>query len=313
MEYEKQNQIIEYSQNKNVPKKNYIIPASILIFVIIFAGVGVYMMGLRVANQQEKEVSVNSEDSGLEEKVLPIKGVVLPAIWGDLGVKLTLAGGIDAQRFKTIYNDRGEFTEEYKNLLFGKSDSKLKMTMENAGYLLNLFWALGLTNKNPILDSGEMVDPVYGGAQNFASTAGWTVAKDNPMNHYSRHSFFNLTNEQQVVVDKVSRGIYRSCCDNSTHFPDCNHGMAMLGLLEWMASQGVSEQEMWATALAVNSYWFPDTYISIATYMKNRGVDWKDVDPREVLGINYSSISGYKKILNEITASTENRGGGCSV
>ena len=87
------------------------------------------------------------------------------------------------------------------------------------------------------------------------------------MDHYNRHIFFKLTPEQQALVDKVSRGIYRPCCNNSTHFPDCNHGMAMLGFLELMASQGVSEQDMWKAALAVNSYWFPDTYINIATYI----------------------------------------------
>ena len=67
---------------------------------------------------------------------------------------------------------RGAFTDEYKNLLFGQNDGKLKITNENAGYLLNLFWALGLANKNPILDTGEMANPAYGGAQNFASTGG---------------------------------------------------------------------------------------------------------------------------------------------
>ena len=120
---------------------------------------------------------------------------------------------------------------------------------------------------------GMMVDPKYGGAGNFASTGGWTISKSSPMDHYSRHSLVVLTEEQQILVEKISRGVFRPCCGNSTHFPDCNHGMAMLGLLELMASQGVSEQDMWKTALIVNSYWFPDTYITLATYMKNKGVD----------------------------------------
>ena len=59
------------------------------------------------------------------------------------------------------------------------------------------------------------------------------------MNHYSMHRFIVLTPEQQALVEKVSKGIYRPCCGNSVYFPDCNHGMAMLGLLELMASQGV--------------------------------------------------------------------------
>ena len=87
--------------------------------------------------------------------------------------------------------------------------------------------------------------------------------------------------------------------------------MAMLGLLELMASQGASEKEMWKTALVVNSYWFPDTYLTIATYMKNKGVEWKDVSPQEVLGINYSSASGYAQIASKVTMPKQQSGGSC--
>ena len=126
--------------------------------------------------------------------------------------------------------------------------------------------------------------------------------------------FFALTPEQQALVDKVSRGIYRPCCGNSVHFPDCNHGMAMLGLLELMASQGVGEQEMWEAALTVNSYWFPDTYLTLATYMKGKGVAWKDVNPQEMLGIQYSSAQGYARIAAQVSTPASSGGGsGCAV
>ena len=140
------------------------------------------------------------------------------------------------------------------------------------------------------------------------------MAVGDVMNHYNRHIFFELTVEQQALVDKVSRGIYRPCCNNSTHFPDCNHGMAMLGLLEFMASQGVNEQDIWEAALAVNSYWFPDTYITIATYMKAKGVEWQDVSPQEMLSFDYSSSSGFRNISSQVTAPSSSRSGnGCSV
>ena len=311
---------IEYKVQEK-PKKiddRLIIPISIIISGIIIAVAMIYnTKNLILQTQITKNTSVQEsvrQISALEEAVLPSDGVVLPVIWGDLGAKLVSAGAIDADKFKAIYEQRGVFTNEYKNLLLGQNSGNLKMTKDNAGYLLNLFWALGLTSKNPVLDSGEMKNPAYGGAQNFASTAGWTMAKGDPMNHYSRHIFFVLTSEQQTLVDKVSRGIYRPCCGNSTNFPDCNHGMAMLGLLEIMASQGVSERDMWKTAMAVNSYWFPDTYLTIATYMKNKGIDWKDVNPQEILGINYSSAQGYAKIASRVVQPREQQGGsGCGV
>src|SRR3989344_2575711 len=292
-------------------KKDYILPASILLGAIIIAGGWMYK-----ANVQKGSFAVKSEESPvskLEEKVLPSLGVVLPVTWGDLGAKLASVGAIDDVKFKAIYAERSAFTDEYNDLLSGQNDDKFKITKGNAGYLLNLLWALGLAGKNPILDSGEMTDKAYGGAQNFASTGGWTIAEGNPMDHYSRHLFFNLTSEQQSLVEKVASGIYRPCCGNSTHFPDCNHGMAMLGLLELMASQDTSEQEMWNAAIAVNSYWFPDTYLTIATYMKDKGVDWEDVNPREMLGASYSSASGYARIASQVVAPQQNGGGGCSV
>lgn len=295
-------------------KKNYLLPASILVSTVVFAGSWIYTAGLESQrNQTAIQPRAEVAASALEEKVLLAEGVILPVVWGDLGKKLVDAGAIDAERFKAIYDQRGEFTEEYKNLLLGENKVKLKITKDNAGYLLNLFWALGLASNNPILDSGEMKNPAYGGAQNFASTAGWTMAKGNPMDHYSRHKFFLLTPEQQALVDKVSRGIYRPCCGNSTHFPDCNHGMAMLGFLELMASQGVNEQDIWNAALAANSYWFPETYLTLAAYMKNRGVDWENANPQEILGINFSSASGYQKILSESKSFQLKNSSGCGI
>ncbi|MFA6392674.1 MAG: hypothetical protein WCW54_01110 [Candidatus Paceibacterota bacterium] len=292
-------------------EKNYILPGSILLAAIIIGGSLVYATNKGTPSSTKEEVQV----SALEQKVIPAKGVTLNVKWGDLGVKLTESGAIDADKFKALYKDRGQLTDEDKRLLEGIGNGKIKITNENSGYLLNLFWALGLANKNEILEKGEMMDPKYGGAGNFASTGGWTIAKGGAMDHYSKHVFFNLTPEQQALVDKVSRGIYRPCCGNSVHFPDCNHGMAMLGLLELMASQGASEQEMWSTALTVNSYWFPDTYVTIATYMKSKGVEWKNINAQEILGADYSSSQGFANIKTQVTQpeSTQQKGGGCDV
>jgi len=303
-------------EEKSNEVKN-LLPGSIFISSIILASAWIYKAESKTRIEPEKnrpEHTEKSTSSVLEEAVLPSGGVILPVTWGNLGSRLASVGAIDAEKLEALYVERGEFTEEYRALLLEQSRGRLKMTEENSGYLLNLFWALGLASKNPILDSGEMKDSRYGGAENFASTAGWTIAKGNPMEHFSRHKFFNLTPSQQELVEKVSRGIYRPCCGNSTHFPDCNHGMAMLGLLELMASQGVGEEEMWKAALAVNSYWFPDTYLTIAAYMKNKGVEWQNVEPREMLGAKYSSAQGYAKVASQVVAPRGQSGGsGCGV
>jgi len=292
--------------------KEYSLQMSIVVTALVFAGAWIYTAGLKDRMQQKANVAVNQDEalmSGLEESVLPSEGVILPVVWGDLGKKLADTGIIDETKFKAIYEQRGTFTDEYKNLLLGENNGKLKITKENSGYLLNMLWALGLANKNSILETGEMINPIYGGAQNFASTGGWNLARGNAMDHYSMHKLFILTLEQQALVEKISVGIYRPCCGNSTHFPDCNHGMAMLGLLELMASQNVSEQDMWKTALVVNSYWFPDTYMTIATYMQNKGIEWKDVSAQEILGADYSSARGYQNIASQIVVPKRQQNG----
>ena len=259
----------------------------------------------------------------LEAAVLPSNGMVLPAVWGDLGSQLVEAGVIDAEKFEKLYASRGGMSEEDKKLLYGKDNGNLKITQENSGLLLNLLWALGLGNKNEILEKGPMM--TYDGktpaspagalakAGQFASTGGWTLARGDTMNHYSMHRFVDLTPEQEELVKRVSQGVYRPCCGNPTHFPDCNHGMAMLGLLELMASQGISEQDMYKSALAVNSFWFPSNYLTIAKYLEAKGFTWDKVGPKAILGANFSSGSGYAQIRSEVEPVKPKSGGGCGV
>ncbi|MCL5795125.1 MAG: hypothetical protein M1338_02105 [Patescibacteria group bacterium] len=305
-----------------IPQKNSFdgvpLPIAIIIAGALLAGAWVYNTKIKIPDNQRK-ITVASQKipkTILEEKVLPTEGITLPVTWGDLGKKLVSSGAIDEEKFRALYTGSRQFTDEYEQLLSGDNNSKIVINEDNAGYILNLLWALGLSNANPVLtDSKEMMNPSYGGAANFASTGGWTVAVGGAMDHYNRHIYFKLTSEQQALVDKVSQGIYRPCCGNSTHFPDCNHGMAMLGFLELMASQDVSEQDMWKAALAVNSYWFPDTYITIAAYMKEKkGVKWSDINPQKILGFDYSSGSGFRNISSQVTAPSSSRSaGGCGV
>lgn len=289
--------------------REYSTPLSILAAGALIAMTVYYGPGNRAPN-----ASARNTQAQLQESVLPTDGILLPITWGDLGAKLVEVGAIDPDKLVALYKDQGGFPAAYQKMIEQNASEKIVITNWNSGYLLNLLWALGLANKNPILeDENEMMNLAYKGAGNFASTGGWTLARDSAMNHYNMHALMTLTSSQQALVDRVSRNIYRPCCGNSTHFPDCNHGMAMLGLLELMASQGVSERDMYKTALTVNSYWFPETYLTIATYMQQKGVAWGNVSPKEMLGAPYSSSSGYQDISSRVTLPEARQGGnGCS-
>ncbi|KKU81802.1 MAG: hypothetical protein UY09_C0028G0008 [Parcubacteria group bacterium GW2011_GWA2_47_8] len=240
-------------------------------------------------------MAMTYRDRQLVEFVVPRAGAIIPVKWGDLGKQLVDAGVIDIAKFEELYASRGGIPDEQRALLTG------------------VIWAFGLGNKNGILEEGLMVTASSGDASGFASTGGWPVATGNVMDHYSAHPFVTLTVDQQELVARVAAGTYRPCCDNPTHFPDCNHGMAILGLLELMAAQGASEDEMYRAALWVNSYWFPDTYLTLAKYFAERGVAWEDVDPKTVLSSVYSSASGYQQVLAEIRPVQYNQGGSCGI
>ena len=179
---------------------------------------------------------------------------------------------------------------------------------------LNLLWAFGLANKNQVLESGPITDTRYGGPTNMASVGGWTVTTGSVMDHYNKHALTTMTSDQQALVEKIAKGIYRPCCNNSTYFPDCNHGMAMLGLLEYLASQGATEDQMWNAAITANMSWFPDQYQTIAQYLKIKGVDAKSVTPQMLLGAEYSSGSGFSRIAAQVPQTQQQKGGGgCGV
>jgi len=286
-----------------------------LVSVFVFAQVFEVNIDVRSRKEirQEERLAMLTDDSKIKEVVLLSEGVTLPAKWDNLGKQMVESGVIDADAFEAIYAQRGGLDVGEQALLYSEGNGELRINEENSGTILNLLWAFGLSNKNSILEEGPMQDPQYGGADRFASTGGWSLAKGNVMDHYSGHEFVKLTSEQQALVEEVSKNIYRPCCGNSTYFPDCNHGMAMLGLLELMAANGANEAEMYDMALKVNSYWFPDTYLTIAKYFGERGVSWDEVDSKNVLGDSYSSGFGFSKILAEVEPVQSGGGGSCGV
>ncbi len=240
--------------------------------VIFFFGLFIFT---RFLSPHTSKISENAATGpSLESLVLPADGVILPIKWDNLGKQMIETGVIDEKNLSALYAERGGVPEEMKQALSSNAPEEIKITKANSGVWLNLLWGFGLSNKNGILEKGPMTDKQNGeDPSRFASTGGWPLASGKVMDHYSKHIFISITPEQQAMVERVSKGIFRPCCGNSVYFPDCNHGMAMLGLLELMAANNVSESDLYKIALRVNSFWFPDTYLTIAEYFQKRGVN----------------------------------------
>lgn len=257
--------------------------------------------------------------AGIMAQVNPAQGYPVPAHYGDMGPKMASAGVFDITEFEQIYQQSNQpLNEQQLAVLKQGSDSPVVFNQQNAYFLLNYFWAVGLSNKNPILDSGPIQDYSKGKVENFASTGGWSLAKKPLTEIYSKLNLILLTVEQQKALEEAAKAVYRPCCNNPTNFPDCNHGMAMLGLMELMASQNATVQQMLEAARYANAYWYPGQTVEQAIFFKNTtGKNYPDVDARLLLGPQYSSGSGFQAVHQYLTqnsllpqASTSNSGCG---
>ena len=205
---------------------------------------------------------------------------------------------IDRGKFFALARQRGVPPAELSMALGEPVETPLLVTEASAGYLVNLLWPLGLSNYMAVNASS----PVNGDSlANFASTAGWTLGTaENGADYFNAFPIVPLTAEQEHLVLTVAKSTYRPCCDNSTFFQDCNHGSALLGLLQLGASQGLGEADLYREALAFNAFWYPDTYIKTAVFFEVfKQVAWDEIDAKEVMGFDYSALSSWRRNVEE--------------
>ena len=242
------------------------------------------------------QIALTSNYNSLD-KILASSEIELPIALGNLGQQMVEVG---------VFADEsmlGEFARP--------QTSKIKLTRQNAPVFLNFLWGLGLGNRNPILEQGPMQNPRFK-LENLASIGGFTISATSAIDHYSKHEFIKLDPGQQAMLEYIAKKIYRPCCDNSTYFPDCNHGMAMLALLELAVSQNLEISEIYNLALAVNAYWFEGSYRMIAEYLDKQNLIGNQT-AEEILSQKYSSASGYKKILQSLKPRNQKTNPSCGV
>jgi hypothetical protein len=234
----------------------------------------------------------------IAQQVNPSEGYALPVKLGDLGSRLIAAGAIDYQKFRQIYAEAGQpLTDDQITILTKGSNQPIAINPDNAYFLLNFFWAVGLTNQNKILTTGLMMKTGKENVGNFASTGGWTIGSRSPIELYASAPLVALSAEQQRRLEEVAHQVFRPCCNNPTDFPDCNHGMAMLGLLELMAAQDATVDEMFTAAKYVNAFWYPQQSLELAMAFKAaQGMDFAAIDAKELTSINLSSGTGFQGV-----------------
>lgn len=234
--------------------------------------------------------------SKLPDNVVPDGGFELPVSWGNYIPELVRAGAIDSVKFEKIM----KLTDEQKEIFEKGTTANIKIDSSNSQFVVDMLWALGLAQKSIVYEEGPLGKEYKDKAGNFASTGGWNLAKGDAVNYLNKFDFLGLTPDEQKRVGEIAKNVYRPCCGNSTWFPDCNHGMAALAAIELMVKKGLSDDEIYKNILKLNSFWFPDHYIMVATYFARQGTPWDKIDAKEVLGQNYSSGQAastlYKKV-----------------
>lgn len=250
------------------------------------------------ASPSAEDTRMDSDYDQLIEQVAPSSGTTIPVRWGDMGQKLVEAGAIDMDKMPSLY---GDLTDEQFEILQGDTLAQITFTPENIQFWTNVLWSLGLTQESKVLTTGPMKQreaeiPL----NNYASTGGWTLGSKPAVELYNSTRLISLAVEQDAMIYRIAENIYRPCCGNHTAYPDCNHGMAVLGLLELMASQDASEAALYQAAFAFNSYAFREDYVMLAAYFSQDDVLWSDVDPRSVLSVDYSSGRSAQKIAARV-------------
>lgn len=256
----------------------------------------------------------------LERRLLPNKGRTLPIFFNGASKRLVEEGVIDLKKWNALYSKRKMIVPEWiEQSLLTDSHQPIRMDPLSAPFLLNILWALGISNKTQFNERS----PLQGKRlARFASTGGWQLGKEkNGAAYFNKVANIALNQDQEQLVHEAAERIYRPCCNNSTFFQDCNHGSAMLGLLQLGAAQGKSEDELYAAGLTANLYWFPGQYSKIALYFQEiEDQSLLDVPARDVLSRKFSSASGFKaNVVSKLAAnnllpdSPGRRAQGCSV
>ncbi len=225
------------------------------------------------------------------DAVLPLRPVATGLDIGPAVARLVDAGAIDRDTFVMVHEKRGPVPQWVSQTLRGES-TELSFSLETAPYNLNLLWPVGLATKAAFNEDS----PLNGDdLPNFASTGGWVLGREpNGAAYFNAVETVTLTPGQSDMVRRLAENVFRPCCGNSAYFQDCNHGSAMLGLMELAAAQGSSEAEILQLAKTANGFWYPQQYVEIALYFDLvEDLSWRKVPAERVLSAEFSSIGGY--------------------
>ena len=252
----------------------------------------------------------------LAAQVVPKTGYTLSFKWGDSVHKLVEAGALNPSNLSILLNNSKEpLTPVEKAILNGTYTGYVQFNSTNVEFVQLVLWSLGINNNNTIVNNGPIINasipyansinnnvtlkqklnqnvtPQWVASRYFASTGGYGPIGKLQLGMLN---ILSISPSEQIIADYTAENSYRPCCNNPTAFPDCNHGAAALGLIELLASQGANQSQIFTAVKYFNQYQFPQQYSEIAAYFDSHGKNYSQVSSNEVMGYNFSSLSGYE-------------------
>ena len=228
------------------------------------------------------------------EVVAPKAGIDTGVSFGSAIRKLIAVGALDPGKLKRLTQGVPDWVEE---LFAAPSSEPIVFTRDRAPYLVNLLWPIGLSSKAGFNRKSPIATIQIPG---LASTGGWTLGRaPNGYVYFDTVDAVMMNQRQEALALAIASTAFRPCCDNSTYFQDCNHGSALLGLIELAAAQGKSEEAIYRIAVVANSYWFPEQYAKTALYARHfEGASWNAAPARLIMSAAFSSLSGWERNVN---------------
>jgi hypothetical protein len=257
----------------------------LMFFIITALLVVTYQIGTVTGMAPAERVELQDVET-IALKVVPEAGFTTDVKWGNAVKNMVDTGVLDPEKLELVLTERygQEIKPEWRRVLEG-SDETLEINSDNSVFMMYVLWAFAKHNNVSLIHESVF-------AENFQ---GYDIGMGKA--GYGDTVILELTAEQEELAKQIAQNSYRPCCGQSAANPDCSHGFAALGLIELMASQDFTEEEIYDAFIKFNSFWFPSTYIQNGLYFKiAEGKDWQDVDKKIVAGGQFSSVGGAQSV-----------------
>src|SRR5215204_3724895 len=140
-----QNTQTESLVNRRITQAAWVVIGLMAVYVVAMAMGWFPSNKPNVIQGQDLEASTTLDTTALYEQINPKDGYNLSISYGNLGPQLLASGVISYDAFAAIYQNAGSpLSAEQIEILKNGSDQEIVINSQNAYYLLNFFWAVGL-------------------------------------------------------------------------------------------------------------------------------------------------------------------------